>query len=774
MVVETKSRIQALVNRYLETRPSICTERARIAADSYRKTEAEAPVIRAAMALDAVLRRMTVWILDGELILGHWASTFRGVPVWPEWGVHPPQLGFQHYDPKLTPTVTEKTQRELQKLVTYWTGDNPTKRVYAELPERVKAAREASLWYWHLGVVRNRAGRYLVDLPTLLTRGFNGIKKEAKKKLRETDLEEAGALDRRAFYQAVAIVCDGVNALAKRYADRARQAAQEASGERKQELEEMARICERVPANPAETLWEALQATWFIFMVGSLEAGGDSISTGGLDQILYPYYKADIDSGRLSKEKAQELLESFLFKFGENSTPGADLDSHVNSITLGRQTQYGYDATNEMTYMFLDALEHVRLPKPQCGLRVNRRTPRQVLTRAIEVMKASGGRPQLNNDEVIIPALLRRGVPLSEARDYSVDGCQHFTTYARKDHSAWFNMAKALDMALNNGVDRATGKRFGAPTGDPREFATFDDVMTAFRKQIEHSVTMLNTESEIVDASLRGRVCLPYASIHVRGCMDRGIEVLAGGGRYNWTGMHAVGLGTVANALAGIRKAVFDDRKFTLSDFIAALDKNFDGYEALRQAVLAAPKWGNDSDYVDSLAVDVANLWMDECDKHTCKADPHGAPGPTIPGFHSLTFNLSFGEATAATADGRKAEEPLSDGIAPSIGTYRGGPTAVFSSAAKLDHARTWTSSLTLTLNEPVDVVATLAKTYLTDMGGTHLMGNLVSPDTLRDAQSHPDKYRDLLVRVAGFSARFVELSDEMQNLIIRRAATGS
>ncbi|MDY6918078.1 MAG: pyruvate formate lyase family protein [Chloroflexota bacterium] len=774
MVVQTQSRVQSLVDRYLDARPAICTERARIATESYRKTEAEPPAIRAAMALDAVLRRMSIWILDDELILGHWASTFRGVPVWPELGAHPPQLGFIHagHNP-LAPAIDDKAQQELQELISYWQGRNPTDRACALLPQYVKAAREASLWYWHLGVVRNRGGRYLIDLPTVLGRGFSGIKRDARRRLNQTDPEDVSASDRQSFYRAIIIVCDAVNALARRYAAKASQAADEASGDRKREMEELAAICKRVPANPARNLWEALQSAWFAFMVGSLEAGGDSISPGGLDYVLYPFLKTDIEQGRLTRERAQELVDSFLFKFGENSTPGIDLDSHVNSVTIGRQTEYGQDATNDMTYMLLDALEHVRLPKPQFGLRVNRRTPRELLMRAVDVMRVSGGRPQLNNDDAIIPALLRRGVPIKEARDYSVDGCQHFTTYSRKDHSAWYNLAKTLDLALNNGVDRASGERLGIPRGDPRTFTSFDQVMDAFRDQLEHGVTMLNTESEMVDASLKGDMCLPYASTQVRGCMERGIDVLAGGGRFNWTGMHAVGLATVANSLAAIRKVVFDEGKATMPELMDALDRDFEGHVLLQQMLLHAPKWGNDDDYVDSLGAQVANMWLDECDRHTCHTDPHQF-GPTIPGFHSLTFNLNFGEATAATADGRKAGEPLSDGIAPAIGTYKGGPTAVFASAAKVDHARAWTGSLTLTLNEKTEVVATLAKTYLTDMGGTHLMGNLVSPDTLRDARAHPEKYRDLLVRVAGFSARFVELSDSMQDLVIKRAMVGS
>ena len=415
-------------------------------------------------------------------------------------------------------------------------------------------------------------------------------------------------------------------------------------------------------------------------------------------------------------------------------------------------------------------MERVRLPEPQFALRVNKKTPKELLMRAIDVMRVSGGRPQLNNDDAIIPAMLRRGVPIQEARDYSVDGCQHFTTYWRKDHSAWFNLVKTLDLALNNGVDRLTNRPIAPATGDPRTFETFDQVMDAYRQQLAHGIRLLNTESELVDASIRGEMCLPYASIHVRGCLDQGVEVLEGGGIFNWTGMHGVGLGTVANSLAALKKVVFEEKRVTMSELIDALDHDFKGYEPLRQQLLQAPKWGNDDDYVDSLATRVVNCFLDEADKHRCHTEPE-KPGWTIPGFHSLTFSEAFGEATAATPDGRRAMERVSDGIAPAIGTYHGGPTAVFSSAAKLDHARTWTSSLTLTLNQSTEIVSGLARTYLTDMGGTHLMGNLVSLDTLRDAREHPENHSDLLVRVAGFSARFVELPANLQELIIKRAA---
>jgi pyruvate formate-lyase/glycerol dehydratase family glycyl radical enzyme len=767
-----KNRIESLLQRYKETKPYICTERALIAMEAHKRHEAVPGTIRAARMLEAVLNSVSVWILEDELILGHWASLFRGVPLWPEFGVTIPQMGF-HTDPAMVPLITDKVRQDIEMLISYWRGKNCTDRLLAELPDNLKAAREASLWYWHMGVVGNRRGRYLINLPLILSKGFNGIKKEAENKLAEIDLEEERAIDKQLFYRGVIIVCDAINNFSLRYAQKARQMAVTADIKRQEELEELAKICEKVPANPAGSFHEALQAAWFAFLIANLESGGDSISMGGVDQILYPFYENDVKQGRITKENALELLENFLFKFGENSSPINDLDSHVDGITIGRQTAYGQDATNELTYLLLDAIEHVRIPKPQFGLRINRRTPEALLKRAIDVMRVSGGRPQLNNDDAIIPALLRRGVPLKEARDYSIDGCQHFTTYARKDHSAWLNLVKMLDLALNDGIDRLTGKQIGLPTGDPKMFTGFDDVLNAYKKQIAYVVAMMNMESEFTDTIIRNEMCLPYASINVEGCMEKGLDVLAGGGRYNWTGMHASGLGTSANALAAIKKVIFDEKQYSFLELLDALDKNFDGHEALRQVLIQAPKWGNDDEYVDTLAIELANFWLDEGDKHGCHTYP-ATPGQSIPGFHSLTFALNFGEATAASADGRRSGEPISDGIAPSLGTYHGGPTDVFRSAAKLDHARSWTSSLTLTINGSTNMLANLFRTYLTDMGGTHLMCNLISPETLLEAKKHPEKYPDLLVRVAGFSARFVELPENMQDLVIMRAVVSA
>ncbi|MFO7965907.1 MAG: pyruvate formate lyase family protein [Desulfobacterales bacterium] len=763
------SGIFSLLQHYREKKPQLCTQRALIAMDAHKRYASEPGVIRAARMLEAVLDCMSVWILDDERLLGHWASFFRGIPLWPEFGATPDQMGF-HVNPALMPVITDQARQEIESLMAYWNGKNCTDRLCAHLPANVKAGREASLWYWHMGVAGNRRGRYLIDLPTILAKGFSGIKQDAEVKLESIDLESTDAVYKQFFYKAIAIVCDAVADFSLRYARLARETSRHAEHRRKEELEEIARICEHVPSNPARSFYEALQASWFAFLVGSIESGGDSISMGGLDAILYPYYKTDRDQGVITREKAVELLAHFLFKFGENSSPISDLDSHVNGITIGRQTEHGQDATNEMTYMLLDALELVRIPKPQFGLRINKKTPDHLLKRAIDVMRVSGGRPQLNSDDAVIPALLRRGIPLKEARDYSIDGCQHFTTYARKDHSAWVNLVKMLDLALNDGVDRLTGKRIGLSTGDPRTFRDVDHVMDAFKKQIAYGITMLNTESEFTDAVLRNETCLPYASINVRGCMEKGLDVLAGGGRDNWIGMHAVGLGTAADSLAAIKKVIFDEKSSSISDLLNALDRNFEGYAGLRQKLHDAPKWGNDDDYVDDLALEVADFWLDEADKHRCRILPD-RPGPSIPGFHSLTFALNFGEATAATADGRRAHEPLSDGIAPAKSAFHGGPTDVFRSAAKLDHARSWTGSLTLTIDGETEMLANLFKTYLVSMGGTHLMCNLLSQEMLMDARKNPEKYPDLLVRVAGFSARFVELPQDMQDLVIGRAA---
>jgi formate C-acetyltransferase len=758
-------RIERLRKRYLEAKPRLCTERARIATEVYRRTEGEPPVLRAAKVLEAVLRGIRVWILDEEFLVGHWASTLRGVPMWPEYGLDE----FENYV-RSGFELDEATEREVRELSQAWEGKNYHDRVRALLPERINAAREASLWYWHMGVPGSRRGRYLVNLPLILSRGFAGVEGEARERLERIDPEEPEALRRQLFYRAVITVCRAVGAFAGRYAREAREGRERAEGRRREELEEMARICERVPALPAGTFREALQSTWFTFLVANLESGGDSISFGRLDQILCPYYQRDLERGAITREEALELLQELMLKCNEITYAPFDLDSHVTGITLGGQTEYGEDATNEMTHLFLEALERLRMPKPQVSLRVHRGTPRELLRRAIEVMRVSGGRPQLNSDEAILPSLLRWGIPLKEARNYSVDGCQHFTTYGRKDHSGWLNLVKVLELALNDGVDRYTGRRIGAPTGDPRTFSTFEELLGAFRRQLEHCVKLMVEESELMDAAIRGEMCLPYASLHVEGCLERGKEVLEGGGRYNWTGIHGVGLANVANSLAALRKLVFEEKRISMGELLEALARDFEGHEELRRELEGAPKWGNDDDYVDSLAVWVANLFFDEVDRHVCRRDPEH-PGPFTPGLHSLIFNVNLGLATAATPDGRGGGDLLSDGISPFPGTHRGGPTTVFTSAAKLDHARSYTASLALTIQGPVEALTDLFRTYLIDLGGLHLHVNLLSPEVLLEAKKHPERYPDLLVRVAGFSARFVELPEVLQDLVIRRVS---
>ncbi len=758
-------RLERLRERYLEAKPRLCTERARLATEAYRKTEGEPPILRAAKVLKAVLEGMSVWILEEELLVGHWASSLRGVPMWPEFGVDE----FENYV-RSGFAPDEDTEREVRELSSYWEGRNYQDMVRALLPERILAAREASVWYWHMGVPGSRRGRYLVNLPMVLGRGFSGARREAEERLERVDPEEPGGLGRQLFYKAALLVCDAVKTFSSRYAAKAREEAKEAEGERGKELEEIAGVCDLVPWEPARTFREALQSTWFAFLIANIESGGDSISFGRLDQLLYPYYLRDLKEGRLTRQGALALVEELLLKCNEITYAPFDLDSHVTGITLGGQTESGRDATNELTYLFLQALEEVRMPKPQVSLRVHRGTPRELLRRAVEVMRVSGGRPQLNSDEAIIPSLLRWGIPLKEARTYSVDGCQHFTTYSRKDHSGWLNLAKVLELALNDGVDRFTGRRIGPPTGNPAGFATFEEVMGAFRRQLEHCVKAMAEESELMDAAIRGTMCLPYASLHVEGCMERGKDVLEGGGRHNWTGMHGVGLANVANSLAAIKKLVFEEGRISMRELLEALGRDFEGYEELRRMLAEAPKWGNDDAYVDSLAAEVVNLFFDEVDRHFCHRNPE-KPGPFTPGLHSLIFNVNLGLGTAATPDGRRGGEPLTDGISPSPGTLRAGPTAVFASAAKLDHTRAYTASLALTVNGPVEALTDLFRTYLTDMGGLHLHVNILSPEILLEAKEHPERYRDLLVRVAGFSARFVELPEVLQDLVIKRVA---
>jgi len=778
---EASPRIERIKKRLCLIKPRLCSERARLVTESYRETEGELAVTRRAKALDKILRQMSIYISDDELIVGNQASEPLAAPLFPEVAVtwieqDLPTFETRTQDPFMVPT---EVKEELARLFPYWKGKTTRAKLYKRLPESITSAIET-------GVIRFKEasgiGHQLIDFPKVLNVGFDGIKEEAAQKLAQVDLTKPAAYQKWAFWQAVIIVCDAVIAFARRYAEEAKKLASTETGERRKELNRIAAICQRVPAEPAETFHEALQVVWFLTAIAHICQNGTGITIGRLDQFLYPYYKKDIETGRITKGEAQELLDCLWLKLQElnvvRSTeaapiwPGYEMNVTIN---IGGQTNTGEDATNELTYMCLDAEAHVHMRRPQLILRVHEGTPDDLWEKAVKVIKLGGGRPELVSDRTMAQALVQLGVPANQVLDYAIIGCAEPVVMGARILLAWswVSLPKVLELALNDGVDPRTGKRIGLATGNPLTFASYDDMLEAFREQLRYFVSLCAVAiNGIIDPLVAEELPHVFFSAITPDCIEKGLDITAGGARYDWSAVWPIGPVTVGNSLAAIKKLVFEDKQLTMAELKKALDMNFEGQEKIRQMLIHAPKFGNDDDYADAITRDIVEMFYDELEKYRTARG-----GNFTCGYISVGINVAYGALVGATPDGRRSGEPLSDGMSPAQGTEMHGPTASLRSVAKLDLVRAGSGGI---LNQKFDPAILkskrdvhkfidLNKTFLNDLGGMQVQYNVVSAETLRDAQRHPERYPDLLVRVVGYSAYFTELSKRVQDDIIAR-----
>jgi len=780
------SRIERLTKQLRSVRYEVCPERAILVTESYRDTEGEPILIRRAKALKRVLEEQSIAIYDDELIVGIQGGKKGAVPLFPEFAIDwlEEEILYGKSEEMKEGTqfvISEKTKEELQKIVPYWKGKTLQDRIFKALPQPVKIARDASLF--NLTMHEDSGlGHILPNFPKVLKEGFVGIRKEAAEKLEQLNLSDPENFKKSLFWKAVIIFCEATIKFAKRYAEEAKRLeAKEVNSLRKVELKKIAEVCEQVPAKPARNFYEALQSCWFVQLLLQIETNGSSVSLGRLDQYLYSFYKKDIENSVITQAEAQELLECFFLKLSEvvKVRPRTRRTLHggftrFQNLTLGGQTKEGEDATNKLTFMCLNAREHLKLVDPQLSLRVHARSPDNLLLKAAKLIRQGGGHPALFSDEVIIPSLVNRGVPLSIARDYAIVGCVEISfigLFSRAD-GGYVNMPKALELALNNGIDRATKKQVGLLTGDPVRFSSFDDVLEAFKKQLEYIIHLQTIENNLIDMTHEEILPHVFMSCVVPDCVEKGKDVTAGGGRFNWTSPMAVGLANVGNSLAAVKRLVFDDKKVAMTGLIEALDVNFKGEEDLRQMLLNAPKYGNDNDYVDSITKKVVHIYYNAIEKQR-----NHRGGIFVPSMYSLTSNVPLGWATGALPDGRKAKEPFAEGISPTQGTDTEGPTASLKSVGKMDLVR---ASGGIILNQKFnpDLLQNekdlksfidLFKTYLISLGGMEVQYNVVSKDALIEAQKHPEKYRNLIVRVTGYSAFFVDVSKAIQDDIIKR-----
>lgn len=776
-------RVETIKERFIKITPGICVERAQLITESYRETEDQPIHIQRAKALEKILDGMTIFIQDDELVVGNQCTKPRSAPVYPEFSCKWLEAELDRLEKRTGDVflISEEKKQILRDLFPYWDGKTSNELATALMPEDAKNAQAAGVFtvgnYYFNGV-----GHVSVDYAKVLAKGLNGIIDEAETEMANLDITDPADLKKMHFLNAVIIANEAVIRFAGRFAAEAEKlAGGEKDAKRKGELKEIARICGKVPGNPAETFGEAIQSFWFIQLVLQIESNGHSISPMRFDQYMYPYLK--MDTG-ISTAQAQELLDLLYIKFSEinkvrdeGSTKAFGGYPMFQNLIVGGVDREGMDATNELSYMCLQATANSMLYQPSISIRVHSGTPLELYRRAAEVSRLGLGMPAYYSDRVIIPALLSRGLTREDARDYGIIGCVEPQVGGKTEgwhDAAFFNMAKVLELALNNGVDPLTGTQLSAKTGDLESFKSFDDVMEAYRKQMEDFVKLLVISDNAVDIAHGERAPLPFLSSLVDDCIAKGKSLQEGGAHYNFTGPQGVGVANVADSLTAISKLVFDDMAITLVELKKALATNFEGVkmESLRQMLLnRAPKYGNDDEYADLLAHEGALIYCKEVEKYT---NPRG--GRFQPGLYPVSANVPLGTSVGATPDGRKSGTPLADGVSPVSGLDHSGPTAAVKSVARLDHAIASNGTLLNMKFHPnalkdergIQNLVGVTETFFNG-GGSHIQYNVVSRDTLLDAQKNPDKYQGMVVRVAGYSAFFTSLDKAIQDDIITR-----
>ena len=780
------ARVWLGIERNRNTRPEVHPFRAVAVTASYRETEGEPIAIHRGKMLYRVLAEQPVTIQDDELIVGMKTLTPRGSPVYPEINCAWVERDLDRLATrKDTPFyVSDETKRILRtEVFPYWRNRQIADRINAAVPPEIWQADERGMIYNYF---RSRTiGHFQAAYDKVLAKGMEGIIADIELALGRLDVSRPDYLTKRQFLESVIIACRGAILFAGRYAAEARRlAGLESDPVRRTELERIAGILTRVPARPAASFQEALQSFWITHLVLNLETSGHAFGPGRFNQYLYPYYRRSIDSGEITPAQAQELLDCLWVKFDEITLAKDSGESQTSSsypdfqnLNIGGLTRGGRDAVNELSFMCLDALEHTLLPQPGLSAQISALTQPKFLLRCCEVLRLGTGMPAMFNSDVMVLGMVNRGKTLSDARASSLNGCvaAFCDGKDRMASTGYFNLAKALELALNNGVDRLTGERLGPATGDPRSFASFDDVLAAFTSQVEHFVDMKVRYDNIVRDIYATHCPVPFTSAVIDDCIATATDWHAGGSRYKIATMSGVAVGTVADALSGIRAHVFEKRTFGMAELIEALDNNWEGYEIMRQTLVnKTPQYGNDDEAADELAVRVQDIFCTAVERHT---DIQGANYwvDLLP----TTSHIALGEVTGATPDGRRAGSWLSEGVSPVQGHDKKGPTAATRSVAKLDHARTNGTLLNIkispqTVKEDCDLhkLAALIRGYFSQ-GGHHMQFNIVDRGTLLDAMEHPEQHRNLLIRVAGYSDYFTLLSREIQEEILSREEHG-
>jgi len=749
-----------------------------------------------AKAFHHLCEHKAVWIGEDELIVGERGPAPKAVPTFPELTCHSlDDLRILNSRAKTWYRVPEECLRAYEaEVIPYWHGRSMRDRVFAELPSDWHEAYGAGLF---TEFMEQRAPGHTVLDGKIYAKGMLDFKREIAQAIGRLDfLADPLALDRLEALKSFDIACDAVMLFARRHAERARDLAGRESGPgRRAELEKIAAVCSRVPAHAPRDFHEALQYYWFCHLAVITELNGwDSFNPGHLDQHLQPFFERGLADGTLTRSSARELLECLFVKFNNHPAPpkvgvtAAESGTYTDfaNINIGGLLPDGSDGSNEVSHILLDIVDEMHLLQPSTNIQLSRKSPDALLEHALRVLRKGYGFPSLFNADAVVQEQLRQGKTLEDARAGGCSGCVEVGAFGKEAYilTGYFNMPKVFELALHNGVDPKTGRRLGPETGAPGSFRTFDDLFAAYRAQFRHILEIKLRGNQIIQRMYATRMPAPFLSVLTDDCIERGLDYNAGGARYNNTYIQFVGLGSLTDSLSAVHQVCFSPPRaadmpsspkrgprLDLGRFVGILDADFAGEEELRQHLLhKMPRYGNDDDRADAIMTRVFNTCVEELDGR-----PDTKGGRYRVEMLPTTCHVYFGSVTGASPDGRKAGRPLSEGISPVQGADRNGPTAVIRSAAKMDHIKAGGTLLnmkfapSLVANEDaLGKWGHLVRSYF-KMDGHHVQFNVVRADTLRQAQERPDEHRDLIVRVAGYSDYFCDLSPELQEEIIER-----
>lgn len=787
-------RMHAYRESVLDKKPYICAERALLATEAYKQHQNQPSVIKRALMLKNILEKMSIYIEDETLIVGNQAASNKDAPIFPEYTLEFVIDELDKFEKRDGDVfyITEETKAQLREIAPFWENNNLRAKAGALLPDEVQVYMETGFFGME-GKMNSGDAHLAVNYQKMLKYGLKDYQRRTYEAKAALDLTVTENIEKYHFYNSVLIVIDAVKTFAERYSVLAKNMSETASTQqRKEELLEISRICAKVPYEPAESFAEAIQATWFIQLILQIESNGHSLSYGRFDQYIYPYYKDDIEKGKITEEAALELLTNLWIKIltinkvrsqaHTYSSAGSPL---YQNVTIGGQTREKKDAVNELSFLVLRSVAQTKLPQPNLTVRYHANLNSEFMNEAIEVMKLGFGMPAFNNDEIIIPSFIKYGVSEEDAYDYSAIGCVETAVPGKWGYRctgmSYINFPKILMIAMNDGIDPVSNKRFTKGHGYFTEWDSFEKLESVWDKTLRELTRMSVIVENAVDLGIEKEVPDILCSALTDDCIGRGKTLKEGGAVYDYISALQVGIANLADSLAAIKKLVFEEKSVTKEELWEALmtDWESERSQEIQQMILYdVPKYGNDDDYVDQLVTKAYDVYIDEIKKYPNTRFGRGPIGGIrYSGTSSISANVGQGRGTMATPDGRKAWTPLAEGCSPSHNMDQNGPTAVLKSVAKLPTEDILGGVLlnqkvnpqTLAKEEDKQKLILLLRTFFNKLKGYHIQYNVVSRETLIEAQQYPEKHRDLIVRVAGYSAFFNALSRATQDDIIER-----